>query len=494
MISIKQSNDYDVLIIGAGPAGAVAAFYLARAGHKVCLVDKQCFPRDKVCGDFVGPVGLVELLRLGITRDVVYQQTNKIGNASLFLDGDELVSAPIPVLSGLPPFGRVIPRMQLDQWTFDAAVNAGAEFLGGYRVKDIQHSNGSVIAVVERGKKTSQLRARLLIGADGSNSIVARKLRGHTPPDRDRIVAVRAYYENVTGPHHRCDLYFTGDSFPGYCWLFPTGEGTANVGVGVASQTIPEGKRALKYLLQQLVEEDKALSQRLRRARLVTKVAGWPLTTYDHRLPIVWDRVMLTGDAAGLINPLNGEGIQYALLSGRWAAYYAIHGLYHDQLSKQHLLPYARTVEHELRYDMAISNMIVQLIRNRTLTPVLLRALHIIGTAAREQPGYAAIAGGVLAGLIPASNLLGYQIIGGTIKQAALSVGGEALSHSIKDPMGSMQFGVNAGKSGIRMGVEAMRNPVGTAKWGMGVTANATELAKQYYKDMAGKIYSGSRY
>jgi menaquinone-9 beta-reductase len=73
MISIKQSNDYDVLIIGAGPAGAVAAFYLARAGHKVCLVDKQSFPRDKVCGDFVGPVGLVELLRLGITRDVVYQ-------------------------------------------------------------------------------------------------------------------------------------------------------------------------------------------------------------------------------------------------------------------------------------------------------------------------------------------------------------------------------------------------------------------------------------
>ena len=492
MISIKQSNDYDVLIIGAGPAGAVTAYYLAQAGYKVCLVDKQSFPRDKVCGDFVGPVGLVELLRLGITRDVVYQQSNKIGHASLFLDGDELVSAPIPVLSDLPPFGRVIPRLQLDQWIFDAAVKAGAEFMGGYRVKDVQQSNGSVVAVVERGKKTSYLRARLLIGADGSNSIVARNLRGYSPPDQDRIVAVRAYYENVTGPYERCDLYFSGDSFPGYCWLFPTGEGTANVGVGVASKTVPDGKRALKSLLQQLVKEDKTLSQRLRHARLVTKVTGWPLTTYDHRLPIVWDRVMLTGDAAGLINPLNGEGIQYALLSGRWAAYYAIQGLYHDQLSAQYLSHYARTVEQELRYDMAISNMIVQLIRNRTLTPVWLRALRIIGSAAREQPGYAAIAGGVLAGLIPASNLLGYQIIGGTIKQAALSVGGEMLSRSITDPIGSMQFGVEAGKSGVRMAVEAMRNPVGTTKWGVGVTANAAELAKQYYMDVAGKVFQRS--
>jgi geranylgeranyl reductase family protein len=492
MISIKQSNDYDVLIAGAGPAGAVTAFYLAQAGYKVCLVDKQSFPRDKVCGDFVGPVGLVELLRLGITRDAAYQQSNKIDQASLYLDGHELVSATIPVLPGLPPFGRVIPRIQLDQWILNAACNAGANFLGGYRVKDIQQRNGSVAVVVGRGKKTSHLRARLLIGADGSNSIVARTLRGRTPPDHARIVAVRAYYENVAGPQNRCDLYFSGNSFPGYCWLFPAGDGVANVGVGVASQTIPEGKFALKSLLQQLIGEDQALGWRLQHAKLVTKVAGWPLTTYDHRLPIVWDRVMLIGDAAGLINPLNGEGIQYALLSGRWAAYYAIQGLYHDQLSKQHLLAYVRTVEHELRYDMAISNMIVQLIRNRTLAPVWLRALNIIGNAAREQPDYASIAGGVLAGLIPASNLLGYQIIAGTIKQAALTMGSEALSRSIADPLGSMQYGIRASKSGVKMAVETMCDPVGSAKWGLGVTANAAELVQQYYKDVAAKVFSKS--
>ena len=378
----------------------------------------------------------------------------------------------------------------LDQWIFDAACDAGADFLGGYRVKDIQLSNDAVVAVVEQDKRTSRLRARLLIGADGSNSIVARALRGHPPPDHDRIVAVRAYYDNVAGPHDRCDLYFGASSFPGYCWLFPTGETTANVGVGVATQTVPEGKRALKTLLQDLVENDKALSQRLRGATLVSKVEGWPLTTYDHRLPILWDRVMLAGDAAGLINPLNGEGIQYALLSGRWAAYFAIMGLYHDKLSKQDLAPYAQTVQQELRYDMAISNMIVQLIRNRTLTPVWLRALHIIGSAAREQPGYASIAGGVLAGLIPASHLLGYQIVGGTIKQAAQSLGGEALARAVTDPVGFTRLGMRAGKSGIKMAFDAMRHPVDNVRWGMGVTSHAAELAMQYSRDVVGKVLS----
>jgi geranylgeranyl reductase family protein len=493
MIAIRQPNDCDVLIIGAGPAGAVAAYYLAHAGCQVWLVDKHSFPRDKVCGDFVGPVGLVELLHLGITRDVVYQQSNKINQASVYLNGDQLVTAPIPVIPGLPPFGRVIPRLQLDQWIFDAARRAGVHFVENCRFKNVHHHPDAITAVVEQGKQTSRIRARLLIGADGSNSVVARTLRGHTPPDHDRIVAVRAYYENVATPHDCCDLYFSSDSFPGYCWLFPTGEGTANVGVGLASQTVPAGKRALKSLLQQLTEQDKALGQRLRHAKVMGKVAGWPLTTYDHRQRIVWDRVMLTGDAAGLINPLNGEGIQYALLSGRWAAYYAIQGLYHDQLSKQRLHAYAQTVENELRYDMAISNMIVQLIRNRHLTPVWLQALHIIGSAAREQPGYASIAGGVLAGLIPANNLLGYQIIGGTIKQAALSVGGDALYRSITDPAGAMQSGVNVGRAGVRMAFDVLRDPMATAKWGMGVTTQAAELAMQYSRDVAGKVFSSNR-
>ena len=484
MIHIKQSHDCDVLIVGAGPAGAVAAYYLARAGVNVWLLDKQSFPRDKVCGDFVGPVGLVELLRMGVVRDVGYQKSNKINYASLFLNAQEIVTTNIPVFDDLPPYGRVIPRTQLDQWILNTACSAGTRFMEGYELKQVEYNHDAVIATVERGKQSAKFRARLLIAADGSNSRVARIFRGYAPPDHDRIVAVRAYYENVEAPDDRADLYFNAASFPGYCWLFPTGEGTANVGVGVASQTIPDSKLGLKQLLQHLIENDGALAQRLGNARLVGKVAGWPLTTYDHRLPIVWDRVMLTGDAAGLINPLNGEGIQYALLSGRWAAYYAAWGLNHDQLEQSNLLAYTQTVEHELRYDMAVSNMIVQLIRNRTLNPVWLRALHIIGTAAREQPGYASIAGGVLSGLIPANNLLGYEIIAGSIKQAAISLGGEALHKSMTDPSGFLRGSLDAGGAGLKIAYEAIRNPRGNMGWGTGVVSSAAELAKQVYQDV----------
>jgi menaquinone-9 beta-reductase len=488
MIRIQQSFDCDVLIIGAGPAGATAAYYLARAGVNVWLLDKEVFPRDKVCGDFVGPVGLLELSYMGVTRDADFLKSNKINFASLFLNAQEIVAAPIPAITDLPPYGRVIPRKQLDQWIVNAACAAGARLMEACTLKQVELRQHAVVATVEQSKKSAQFRARLLIAADGSNSMVARSLRGYAPPDHDRIVAVRAYYENVDGPSDRADLYFSAASFPGYCWLFPTGEGMANVGVGVAAQTIPDGKFALKSLLQRLIDSDQALAQRLRHSRMIGKISGWPLTTYDHRLPIVWDRVMLTGDAAGLINPLNGEGIQYALLSGRWAAYYAYWGLRQDTLAKHNLMAYAHTVEQELRYDMAVSNMIVQLIRNRTLNPIWLRALQIIGNAASEQPGYAAIAGGVLAGLIPASNLLGYQIIGGSIKQAALTLGGEALYKSITDPLGYLRNTISLGGTGLKIAAAALQQPRANANWLGGVAASASELARQVYQGMTSHV------
>lgn len=491
MARIRQSTDCDVLVAGAGPAGAVAACHLASAGCRVWLLDKERFPRDKVCGDFVGPVGLVELLRLGVSRLPEYQQTNRIATASCHLDGENLVTAPIPPLPDLPPFGRVIPRKQLDQWTVDAAQAAGATILEECRVRNVQPGDDAVLVETEHGRRTVRLRARLLIGADGSNSIVARTLRGHAPADHNRIVAVRGYYENVAGPADRADLFFSAESFPGYCWLFPTGAGTANVGVGVASLTLPDAKFALKPLLQRLIDSDPALGERLRDARITTRVSGWPLTTYDHRLPLVWDRVMLVGDAAGLINSLNGEGIQYALLSGRWAATHALGSLARDALRQAELLPYARTVEHELRYDMAMSNLIVQLIRNRRLNPVWLRALRIIGTAARTQPGYAAIAGGVLAGLVPASHLLGREIIIGSIRQAAVSLGGTALARSLADPAGLLRESAGAGKAGARIALDSLRDPRSSLQWGWGVVASATELVTRISQDLSRRLKPG---
>ena len=394
-IFIKPDFDSDVVVVGAGPAGATAASYIAQSGLKVILIERKTFPRDKVCGDFIGPAALLELKKLGISDLPEYRKTNVIDQAALYLDGKRLITGWIPNIKGLPPYGRVIPRLMLDKWIFDSAQKAGVHILEGCRAKRFQYSNNAIIIEIEGTAGIINLRTQLLIGADGSNSTISQQLRGYPPPRNDRIVGVRAYFENINGPSDQADLFFNSKSFPGYCWLFPTSRKRANVGVGMVLDTFPKNTDKIRELFIRLIEKDTALHSRLQNAEMIGRIDSWPLTTYNPRLPIVDRRVMLIGDAAGLINPLNGEGIQYALLSGRWASEAAISCFMNNNFSKEALMIFSNRIEKELRYDMALSHLIVQLIRNRSLNPIWLNVLKIIVARARIDPDYAQITGGI---------------------------------------------------------------------------------------------------
>ncbi len=478
-ISLAPKFDCDVVIVGAGPAGATAAANLARSGYKVILLDWQRFPRDKVCGDFVGPVALVELKRLGITALAEYQESNIIREAALYLDGRKIIERSIPQIEGLPPHGRVIPRLTLDAWIVDAARAAGAEVLEGFHANRFDRDSDGV-TVEARGKGGPlRLRAKLLIGADGSSSTTALSLRGSKPPRDDRIIAVRAYFTGVEGPYDQADLYFTAESFPGYYWLFPTGRGTANVGVGMVLETIPPADDHLRELLLRLIERDTALRDRLQGATIEGKIIGWPLTTYNPGLPIVGDRVMLVGDAAGLINPLNGEGIQYALLSGRWAAEVAQRCLVKGDLRQAALAAYAELVEREMRYDMALAGLIVQAIRNRSLNSLWLQALRIIVGRARLDYDYAHIAGGILAGLVPASEAISLKMIGGTVEQTAITFGLRAAGNLFRGPRQWASVGLETAQTSYGIAFDTLRHPVDSLKWGLGLATGMAELAFQ---------------
>jgi menaquinone-9 beta-reductase len=412
--------DCDVAVVGAGPAGASTAAHLSRSGLSVWLLDQKRFPRDKVCGDLVGPVALAELAGLGLDLRPDYGATNQVRRAALAVNGEVLITSSLPEVGALPPFGRVVPRLELDTWIVDAARAAGARLLEGQRAARMEHvADGVSLGIVE-GRSTRSIRTRVVIGADGSTSRTAEWLRGRPLDKRRRMIAVRAYYDGVEGPSDRADLYFAERSFPGYFWIFPTGGGRANVGIGTVLRTAPPSADHLRDLLLALVREDRAIARRLGAARLDGKVVGWPLTTFDHRLPIVGDRMVLVGDAAGLINPLNGEGIQYALLAGRWAAHVVAQALRRGDCSSASLSPYARTVANGLRYDMALAQMIVELIRNRSLNAVWLRSLKVLAARARADPAYARIAGGVLAGLLPASDLVSRRVLLGSLEQTAI--------------------------------------------------------------------------
>jgi len=463
-------------VVGAGPAGSSSAYYLSTAGYDVILVDRCKFPRDKVCGDFVSPVSQNELTKLGVANVLEFKSANQITKASVFLDGDKLVSRIVPKVEGLPRYGRVVPRFVLDKLILDSASREGAVFLEGFKAVSMRVKRRSVELDTEGpdGKRT--LKARLLIGADGSNSTIARIIRGQPPSANDRIIAIRGYFEGDEGPSSQADLHFNKESFPGYCWLFPTGKNRANVGVGAPLGTIPSGIN-LKELLVHLISTNVALKRRLKNAKLIGNIGGCPLTTYNPNLPLVENRVMLVGDAAGLVNPLNGEGIQYALLSGRWASEVAVSSLIADDLSKETLMAYQNTVEHELRYGMSLARLIVQLIRNRSLNTLWLRSLELMAARSRVDSSYADIVGGILMGTVPQNEATNLEVVRGTIEQAMLSTGLNSVLEIVQDPSLMAKSALETIQTGFAIATQAAQNPAALFDWAIKSATSAISVA-----------------
>jgi geranylgeranyl reductase family protein len=465
-----------VLVVGSGPAGSAAAHYLAIAGYDVILIDRCKFPRDKICGDFVSPVAQNELAQLGITRTLEFKGANQITKAAVYLDDNKIVSRVVPKVQGLPRYGRVVPRFVLDKLLLDSACREGVVFLENLRAVGmrVKHRSVELDVAGPEGKKT--MRTRLVIGADGSNSTIARIVRGQPPSSIDRIIAIRGYFKDVEGPSNQADLHFNKESFPGYCWLFPVGKNQANVGVGVVLDTIPSGNR-LKELLNHLISNNVALSKRLKNAKLLGQIGGWPLTTYNPNQLLVDNRVMLVGDAAGLVNPLNGEGIQYALLSGRWASEVAISSLIANDLSKEALSAYQDIVERELRYGMSIAGLIVQLIRNRSFNSIWLRSLELMAARSRVDSSYADIVGGILMGTVPQSEATNLEVARGTIEQAMLSTGLNSLLELVQDPNAVVNSTLEVLQTGFAVAAQASQNPTALFDWAIKSVASAINVA-----------------
>ncbi len=217
MITIRAVPRYDceVLIAGGGPGGSALAFYLAQKGISVIVLEAQRFPRDKICGDAVSAVALAELQRMGITGLKEFSATNPVNDVALFI-GQEKMTVDISKPEGLPFQGRVIPRLKLDHWIYQAAAKAGAQYLQNTRLTHYSIGEDFVLAEIKEDNRTRMLRARILVGADGSNSTVARILYGAKTSDDYQLLGLRAYYEGINGAHGlRCPISFsTGREFP----------------------------------------------------------------------------------------------------------------------------------------------------------------------------------------------------------------------------------------------------------------------------------------
>jgi flavin-dependent dehydrogenase len=239
-----------------------------------------------------------------------------------------------------------------------------------------------------------QIRARVVIGADGAHSGVARALGVRENGPRHLGYALRGYYDGITGLRDNMELhYFDGRLLPGYGWVFPTGERTANVGVGIYFGELRREKRKLREILDDFVQGTPSVAERFRNATPVGRTAGWPLPVASARRRTVFDGALLTGDAASLVDPLTGEGIYTALVSGLSAARAAAAGLRAGDVSKAALQP------HETEWRSAVGGYLGagRVLKNLAKSAWL---FDIVVRRARENPAQASRAIGYGIGTI----------------------------------------------------------------------------------------------
>jgi geranylgeranyl reductase family protein len=333
---------FDVLVVGAGPAGSIAALVLARAGASVALLDKAQFPRDKACGDFIGPRGLQVLTDLGLPvppgLDV----------------GDMAVVGPtgrrvvLPCFNGVtyPGHARAMTRSVFDDALRTAALDAGSIAFAGRADRPLG-SGGDIDGFTVTNDE--ELRADFVIGADGATSHVAHSAG---LVEGSRVLwgfALRCYVDQqVDLPAITLWDESHWNAFPGYGWIFPSPGGVANIGIGIGTladrQAGAGAVRVLPAYLDHLVEL--GLVDRAAVSPLPRRLGGWLKMGMVGTTPAT-GRVLLVGDAAGLVNPLQGEGIAQAMTSGRSAAEAVLgspgHAAtrYRDDLARAHL-PYHR--------------------------------------------------------------------------------------------------------------------------------------------------------
>jgi len=314
-----MKRDYDVIIAGGGPAGATAALAAARAGARVLLIDKRTFPRDKSCGDALARTTLEYLRTLGLLDKVLAAPHEPIGAVLLGAPNGTILRVD---LSERRPGGGeatcpfiVCRREIFDGVLFDAA-RREANVIEGRAVTGVLIDNGAVRGVECGGRR---ITAGVTIGADGYNSVIARKLGLYRYDPRRWYVATRLYYRGLDCSPQTAEAHFTAETLPGFFWIFPCGEGVANVGLGMIQRDIKRRGVSIREVFESIVTSPR-FRTRLQRAERLGDIQGWTVPTPDFSRTIHGAGFLLVGDAAGLGDPFTGEGIGNAMGSGMIAA------------------------------------------------------------------------------------------------------------------------------------------------------------------------------
>lgn len=365
MSSVGYDVDYDVIVVGAGPGGSAAATVMGRKGMRVLLLDKASFPRDKICGDAISGKSVDVLRELGMLDDLVRDES--IGSWGVIFSGpmgDE-VSIPFTKMLDRPVAPGFVSRREVfDELVFNHAVASGADIRQRTTLVDLLFEDKQVagVRVKDESGTETDITARIVIGADGAYSVVARSLGMTQLSEKHYCAGLRSYYRGVDGfnDQNHIELHFVDESIPGYFWIFPMANGMANVGLGMLSSVVKKKSVQLKPLLDRLVDHPR-FRDRFRNAERVGPVKGWGLPLGSKPRPMAGDGWMLVGDAASLIDPFTGEGIGNALVSGWRAAEWAEKSIEANNVSSSYLKQYEDEVMDRLRNELRLSHAMQRL-------------------------------------------------------------------------------------------------------------------------------------
>ena len=304
-------------MVGAGPAGSTTAFYLAQAGLDVLLLEKSRFPREKVCGDGLTPRAVKALIGMGVD---VSEQNGWLRNKGLRVVGaGQRMELLWPELSSYPGYGLVRTRTDFDETLARRAEKAGARLLEEQTVTGpvIDDRTGRITGVTTSSERSYVARA--VIAADGNSSRLSVAMGLRKRDDRPLGVAVRTYYKS---PRHNDDYLeswldlWDGDRLlPGYGWIFGMGDGTSNVGLGLLNTSAAFGNTDYRDMLRKWLKAMPA-EWGFTEENRTEPIRGAALPMGFNRTPHYHRGLLLAGDAGGMVNPFNGEGIAYAMESG----------------------------------------------------------------------------------------------------------------------------------------------------------------------------------
>lgn len=359
----------DVLIAGAGPAGATTSLFLSKEKIPHIIIDKAVFPRDKICGDALSGkvVEVFKKLDPSLIDEIAANPNEYTPSWGVKFVAPNYNFIDIPFKSDISKEkhapGFISKRLDFDNFLVSKINPEYAQLMQGTELIDATRTDGGYALKLKQGDKEISVFTRLLIGSEGDRSIVAKKLAGHKMEPAHYCAGIRAYYKGVEGLHSQnyIELHFLDELLPGYFWIFPMPNGMTNVGAGILSKAASAKKVNLREKTLKIINENPQIAPRFKNATLEGKIQGWGLPLGSKKRKISGEGFLLTGDAGSLIDPFTGEGIGNAMICGRFAADAVKKSLAANDFSANALASYDEDVYRYLWSELKLSHTMQKL-------------------------------------------------------------------------------------------------------------------------------------